>query len=133
MAKKKIFISYDYENDRYWKNLLVCMGREQPLRLLVLRYVRRRVRRQYGCGRDSSARSPLGSTTLLTSYASLVRTHTRAGGSSGEIGKAVGLKKKLVSVKTDRDNTSPDAIIGVGASWAMSFTFDSIKKAIDDA
>ena len=24
MAKKKIFISYDYENDGYWKNLLVA-------------------------------------------------------------------------------------------------------------
>ena len=59
-------------------------------------------------------------------------TH-KSGWVKWEIGKAVGLKKKLVSVKTDRDNTSPDAIIGVGASWAMSFTFDSIKKAIDDA
>ena len=48
-----------------------------------------------------------------------------------EIEKAVELKRKLIAVKTDSGNTSPDAILGVGASWAMSFTFDSIKKAVD--
>jgi len=47
--------------------------------------------------------------------------------------KAVELKRKLIGVKTDAGNTSPAAILGVGASWAMSFTFDSIKKAVDEA
>ena len=50
-----------------------------------------------------------------------------------EIEKAVELKRKLIAVKTDAENTSPDAIFGVGASWAMSFTFDAIKKAVDEA
>ncbi len=50
-----------------------------------------------------------------------------------EINKAVELKKKLVAVKTESSNTSPDEMLGVGASWAMSFAFDAIKKAIENA
>lgn len=48
-----------------------------------------------------------------------------------EIDKAVDLQRKLIAVKTDAGNISPDGILGVGASWAMSFTFDAIKKAVD--
>lgn len=50
-----------------------------------------------------------------------------------EIEKAVELKKRIVAVKTDRENTSPTALLGVGATWAMSFTYDAISKAIDNA
>jgi len=50
-----------------------------------------------------------------------------------EIETAIDLGKKLVAVKTDAGNTSPSAILGVGATWAKSFTFDSIKTAIEDA
>ena len=69
-----------------------------------------------------------------TYFLCIVGKHThKSGWVKWEIEKAVELKKKLVAVKTDSDNTSPTAILGVGASWAMSFTFDSIKKAVDNA
>lgn len=48
-----------------------------------------------------------------------------------EIEKAIELKKKIVAVKIDNSYTSPNAIYGVGASWAKSFTYEAIKKAID--
>ena len=38
-----------------------------------------------------------------------------------------------VAVKIDREYTSPDELLGAGASWAMSFTRDSILKALDEA
>ena len=50
-----------------------------------------------------------------------------------EIGKAIELKKKIVAVKIDATNTSPSGLLNAGATWAMSFTFASIKKAIDTA
>ncbi|MBC1284384.1 TIR domain-containing protein [Listeria booriae] len=49
-----------------------------------------------------------------------------------EIDTAVDLKKNIIAVKIDNGNTAPSNILGVGASWAKSFTYDSIKKAIDD-
>ena len=30
-------------------------------------------------------------------------------------------------------NVTPKGLLGVGASWAMSFTFDAIRKAVEDA
>ncbi len=48
-----------------------------------------------------------------------------------EIDKAVELKKKIVAVKIDKSYTSPSSVLGIGASWAQSFKYDSIKKAID--
>lgn len=48
-----------------------------------------------------------------------------------EIDKAVELKKKIVAVKISNSYTSPTNILGVGASWAKNFTYDSIKTALD--
>ncbi|WP_313431734.1 TIR domain-containing protein [Siminovitchia terrae] len=48
-----------------------------------------------------------------------------------EIDKAVELGKKIVAVKIKKSYTTPDNLYGVGATWAQSFTYDSIKKAID--
>lgn len=50
-----------------------------------------------------------------------------------EIKKAVELKKKLVAVKIDNNDISPDAILNVGASWAKSFSIESIKNALSAA
>ena len=41
--------------------------------------------------------------------------------------------KRLVAVKIDATNTAPSKLLGAGASWAMSFSFDAIKKAVDNA
>lgn len=48
-----------------------------------------------------------------------------------EIDQAIALKKKIVAVKIDSSYTSPSNVLNVGANWAMSFTYDAIKKAID--
>lgn len=50
-----------------------------------------------------------------------------------EINKAKQLGKKLVAVKIDRSNESPTALMGAGASRAMSFAKDTIIKALDEA
>ncbi|MFX3616273.1 MAG: TIR domain-containing protein [Sporolactobacillus sp.] len=46
--------------------------------------------------------------------------------------KAVELGKKIVVVKISNTYTTPTELLGVGAKFAMSFTYDAIKKAIDD-
>ena len=48
-----------------------------------------------------------------------------------EIEKACEFNKNIVAVKIDRSFESPDEILNVNAEWAMDFTFDSIKKAIE--
>ena len=49
-----------------------------------------------------------------------------------EIDKASELGKKIVAVKIKSSYTTPSSLYGKGASWAHSFTYENIKKAIDN-
>lgn len=132
MAKRKIFISYDYDNDRNYKNMLLAWDKNQDF--------------DFGFS-DQSADVSIDSTDAAsirraisakineaTYFLCLVGKHTHASKWVGwEISKAVELKKKIVAVKVDSTNTTPSGLLNVGVKWAMSFTFDSIKKAIESA
>lgn len=50
-----------------------------------------------------------------------------------EIAKAKEAQKKIVAVKIDRKYESPEQIEGAGASWAMSFSDEGITKALREA
>ncbi len=42
-------------------------------------------------------------------------------------------QNNLVGVNLDRSYESPDGLLGNGASWATSFSKDTILKAFDEA
>lgn len=132
MAKKKIFISYDYDNDKSYKNLLKAWDANGTFDFSF---------------HDHSADVSINSTNAAaikraisakinsaTYFLCLVgkKTH-KSNWVKWEIEKAVDLKKKIVAVKIDSTNTTPSELLGVGASWAMSFTEESIKNAINKA
>ena len=50
-----------------------------------------------------------------------------------EIAKASEAGKKIIAVKLEKSNKTPNLLYGVGASWALSFTLDSIKVAVHSA
>lgn len=132
MAKKKIFISYDYDNDKHYKNLLLAWDENSEF--------------DFGFS-DQSADVSIQSTdaaaikraisakiNAATYFLCLVGSKTsKSSWVTWEIEKAKDLKKKLVAVKISSGNTTPSGLLNAGASWAMSFTFDAIKKAIEDA
>ncbi|MFK5854500.1 MAG: TIR domain-containing protein [Bacteroidota bacterium] len=130
--KKKVFISYDYDNDKHYKNLLLAWGANKLFDFSI---------------HDHSADVSINSTnataikSVISRYINnatyfLVivgpKTHKSAW-VKWEIEKAMTLNKRIIAVKTDRKNTSPNALMGIGANWAMSFTYDSITSAIDNA
>jgi len=130
--KKKVFVSYDYDNDRHYKNLLLAWDSHRQFDFSI---------------HDHSADVSINSTNASAIKSVLSRyineatyflviigqdTH-KCSWVKWEIAKAVELGKRIVAVKTDRENTSPDELLGVGASWAMSFTYLSIVNAIDNA
>ncbi len=132
MAKKKVFISYDYDNDRHYKNLLLAWDGNKQFDFLIS---------------DHSADVSINSTRAATIKAVLTRkidecprflvivgskTH-KSNWVKWEIKKAHSLGKKIIAVKTDRSNTTPSELYGIGVSWAMSFTLLSISNAINDA
>lgn len=132
MAKKTIFISYDYDNDKDYKNLLKAWDANKTFDFSF---------------RDHSADISINTinTAVIkqaisvkinnaTYFVCIVgeKTH-KSDWVEWEIDKAVELNKKIVAVKIESTNITPNNLYGVSASWAMSFTEDSIKKAINDA
>lgn len=132
MAKPKLFISYDYDNDKHYKNMLLAWDKNDEFDFAFS---------------DHSADVSIQSTNAeaikraisakinsAAHFLCLVGSKTNnSGWVAWEIEKAKELKKKLVAVKIDSGNTTPSGLLNSGASWAMSFTFDAIKKAVDGA
>ena len=132
MAKKKIFVSYDYDNDRHYKNLLLAWDRNREF--------------DFGFS-DQSADVSIQSTNATaikraisakingaTYFLCLVGEKTyKSIWVAWEIEKAKELRKRLVAVKISHRNATPTGLLGARASWAMSFTFDAIRDAIEDA
>ncbi len=50
-----------------------------------------------------------------------------------EIEKAKAERKKLVAVKIDRSNPTPDPLLNAGASWAYAFDVAPIIRAVEEA
>jgi hypothetical protein len=65
-----------------------------------------------------------------THFLCIVGKYSYSGWVPWEINKAKELKKKLVGVKINRENTSPEALVGSEAAWAMSFTREEVLKAL---
>ena len=132
MAKKKVFISYDYDNDKTDKNLLLAWDANDDFDFSL-----------YDMSVDVSVDSDDAAAikrvisariNQSTHFLCLIGTKThKSNWVDWEIKKAIELNKKLIAVKINKDNTSPSAILDQGASWALSFTFDGIKNAIDSA
>ena len=132
MAKKKIFISYDYDNDKNYKNLLKAWDANGTFDFNF---------------HDHSADVSINSTNAVaikraisakinaaTYFLCIVGEKTyKSSWVKWEIEKAVELKKRIVAVKTKSTNTTPNELLGIGASWAMSFSEESITNAINKA
>lgn len=130
MAKIRVFISFDYENDGHYKNLLVAWDRNELFDFSFY---------------DGSVTAPVNSTAAgpirrvisqriaaCPRFLCIVGEETfRSAWVTWEIEKAVELKRSIIAVKTERSNTTPTSLFGVGASWALSFTFASIKSALE--
>jgi predicted hydrolase (HD superfamily) len=50
-----------------------------------------------------------------------------------EIAKSKENKNRLVAVKIDKSNESPEELLNSGASWAMNFSRDTILNALNNA
>lgn len=132
MAKPRIFISYDYDNDKHYKNLLVAWDKNDEFDFAFSDHSADVSIQTTNA--DAIKRAISAKINSATHFLCIVGAKTsKSGWVAWEVDKAKELKKKLVAVKTASDNTTPSGLLNAGASWAMSFTFDAIKMAIDRA
>lgn len=130
---KKVFISYDYDNDKTYKNLLVAWSKNEADHFKNFTF------------EDGSTDVSVNSTDEAAIKRAISRrmaqcdvflllvgeeTH-QSEWCNWEIDKAIDLGLVLVAVKINSSNTSPNGILGVGATWAKSFTFQAISSALN--
>ncbi len=141
MAKKKVFVSFDYDNDKHYKAMLKAWDANAKFDFYF---------------------SDLSSTEINSSSVPVVKQvlskkineanytvvlvgkeankqhsdHKEIGYKNWlnyEVAKSKQHGNKLVAVKLSSTNTSPDELLGSGATWAMSFNQESIIKALNEA
>lgn len=138
---KKIFISFDYTKDHRYKDLLVAWNYNRDFDFSFDN------RTPYEIQSSDISRIKAGLTTKINEAdITLVIVGEDCNKSHPdryaigyknwqifEIEKSKAAGNKLVAVKLNIYNDTPSELYGCGVSWAMSFTFDAIKKAIANA
>jgi hypothetical protein len=141
VAKKKVFVSFDYENDRHYKSLLDAWDANKNMDFVF-----------EDCSSDEihsddipKVKENLTKRINKTTYTLVIvgKEANKKHKDSDKIGyrnwinfeiaRSKDHKNKLVGVKIDKSNESPEELLNSGAKWAMSFTQDAIIKALDDA
>lgn len=129
MGEISIFISYDYDNDRHYKNLLTAWDKHD---LFDFKFYDASVDVSVNSiNADYIKRVIRGRIDETTHFLCIVGEETwESGWVDWEIKKAVAFEKRIIAVKINSNYISPTAILGIGANWARSFTFESIRNAI---
>ena len=141
MADKKVFISFDFENDKHYKYLLDAWDKNKNMDFKF----------------DDCSSDEIHSDDIPKVKENLTKRINKSEYTLVIIGKeankkhedsaAIGYKNwinfeiarsksngnKLVGVKIEKEYESPDEILNSGAKWAMSFSQDAIIKALNDA
>jgi hypothetical protein len=129
MADKRIFVSYDYDNDKKYRYLLSAWDANKSFEFTFEDHSTPKINSE-DAGRIKAAISAKmkDAECLLV----IVGAETwKCEWVTWEVEKAREIELGLVGVKLDDQYTSPSALLGAGASWAMSFTEAGIAKAVE--
>jgi hypothetical protein len=141
MAKKKVFVSFDYDDDKNYRNLLKAWDANPEFDFYMSDFTPGEI----NTWAVSRIKAALTTSIRQATYTLVIvgKNANKKHPKSAEIGyknwinfeiaKSKEEKNRLVGVKIDREYESPDELLGAGASWAMSFTKDAILKALEEA
>jgi len=130
---KLLFVSYDYENDGYYKDVLLTWSKSPDFPRLIVND------QPVSVPVDSVEAEPLKrlietKIKAATGFLCVVGAKTSMSSWVGwEIKTAIDLDKRMVVVRTSRDSVAPEVLSEIGATCALSFTFEGIKRAVDEA
>ena len=139
MSKRKIFVSFDFENDRNYKYLLEAWNGNSEFEF------------------DDKSTREINSWNISTIKAALTRKINEADYTIVIVGKEVNKRhkdslligyknwqnfeiakskenrNKLIAIKINSLYESPEELLNSGASWAYSFSEEAIMKAVRNA
>ena len=137
--RKKICISFDWHNDRNYRNMMSAWIANSSnifdFEDLTPGAINTNdVARVKGV-LTTQIRAATHTLVLVGAYANSVHKDTTKIGSRNwiwwEIEQSKAEGKKLIPVKLQSTNPTPDPLLNSDATWAMSFTQDAIIKAIN--
>ena len=141
MAKKTVFVSFDYDDNKNYKLLLLAWDANKNFEFSFS---------DRSSGEIYSSNIGQVKAALTRKIKSAKRTLVIVGENANkkhkdskligyrnwidfEIAKSVECGNKLIGVKIDRSYKSPEELLDNDASWAMSFKEESIIKALNDS
>ena len=141
MAKKKVFVSFDYDKDKHYKFLLQAWDANpkfdfyfsdlssQEINSMSVPVVKQALSKKIN---EANYTLVIVGTEANKQHSD----HKEIGYKNWlnyEVAKSKAHGNKLAGIKIDKINTSPDELLNSGASWAMSFTQAAIIKALEEA
>lgn len=129
MATKKVFVSYDYDNDRNYRNLLSAWDANKAFDFSFDDHSTPRI------NSDNAGRIKAAIATKLAGAECLLVIVGQYTSSSEwvawEIEKAKELGLSLIGVKISSSYTSPAGLLNADAIWALSFTDAGVTAAVN--
>jgi hypothetical protein len=141
MAKKKIFISFDYDHDRNYRYLLKAL-KENPQSEIDFEDLTPEEIQSDDVGRIKAAltrriRQSTHTLVIVGAHANSYHPDREEIGERNwqwwEIEKSAEEGNGFIAVKIKSTHNPPEPLYGKGATWAKSYTVDSILKAINQA
>ena len=138
---KKVFVSFDYEHDKHYKFLLEAWSKNDKFDFEFYDHSSGEINTndisRVKAALTAKIRSADITFVIIGKYAnSWHEDYEKIGYKNWinfEIAKSVEAGNSLVAIKLDREFVSPDEILNKNASWAYSFTEDSIVAALEKA
>lgn len=140
MAKKKVIVSFDYENDKDYKNILLAWN-ANPYIDFTFNDITPSEINSFNIDRIKAVltqkiKEASYTLVIVGKYANQKHKDSKLiddiNWINWEINKSKELGKKLVGVKIDKSYESPIALLNSGVSWALSFTKEAIIKALNE-
>jgi hypothetical protein len=141
MAKKRIFISFDYEHDKNYRYLLSALAANSGNDLEFIDVTPSEIQ-----SNDVSKIKAVLTTKIRNATLTLVVVGKHANSYHPdrekigernwqwwEIKKSHEEGKGFIGVKIERSNDAPEPLLNKGAKWAHSFNVEAIIEAINNA
>lgn len=138
---KKVFVSFDYENDKHYKFLLNAWDENKNMDFTFNDFSSDEIHSNdvsvVKAGLTRRINSADYTLVIIGKEANKKHPDSKEIGYKNwinfEIARSKANGNKLVAVYIDVNNEAPDEIYGAGAKWVYSFNQDSIIKALNEA
>ena len=139
--KKRVFVSFDYENDRYYKYLLQAWDANPDFDFEFYDMSSGEIKTDD----ISRVKAALSAKIAQADYTLVIigkeanKQHKDSyyigyrNWQNYEIARSKAYGNRIVAVKLDYQYDSPEELYGSCASWAYSFTRDTILRALNNA